>query len=353
MEKSKLAFLTLSLAVCAAVSASAQGPSYIGGTRTAGPGGDTVETFPLGPSVVENKTGTRRLVWADGREATVSVGRTRQFSARVPLKFQENGCVSPDIKLPNCSLRVQFSGLTYGIYWTKHPDPKRINMPITAPNGEVLRTIPGVGELHFLAPHLATGAKPALECDSWDWLPVRTISRWELQSMSPNSETGQSDNQNELSMLGVKLAPAGTRLEISSIDKIVAKQAGQIGLFISLDDIAWYLPHPAFGDPSSRSCQMTLRMDFTAVMPDGFSAEELRQMAMNGQIVEPFDETNQIHREIRALVTFNNPRVPSFDTIESFFFRREWLDLKCVGTSYPPFCSQGIDWSQTKERPLQ
>lgn len=165
------------------------------------------QTFAAAQMVYVN--GAPYVDFGDGRIAVVSHAMGKLNHGTIALRQIENTC-DPGQVLANCKIHMEFASHTVGLRWSTHPDANKLNAYVKriftgSPNSYDIKD--GFGIYSWFSSQVrnqwtASFNPDVIECDQYDWmkqLPAnghrRFLQSWTGETMSPNPETGVSENQ--------------------------------------------------------------------------------------------------------------------------------------------------------------
>src|SRR6185369_16052722 len=84
-----------------------------------------------GPIIDKPQGGPTKVVWSDGREATLSIATIDAQYTTLPIKIFENLCHTAQNTEPViCEAHFGVKAARFSLVWTKNPDPKKLGKPI-------------------------------------------------------------------------------------------------------------------------------------------------------------------------------------------------------------------------------
>jgi hypothetical protein len=181
------------------------------------------------PTITAEKGKPYLLTTADGREATLRITHADSSPQRIPFQISDNNCSNHQNM--SCFYRFTLRKIQAALYWSKNPDPSRINQKVKRhynerdTSGETLE-----------ASAVSAGANPSpsspftaglpgqeIECTDFSWLPESPaeapaslyISRWEDEQNSTNPETGLNENRVSGGRINIELERlSATRMKV-------------------------------------------------------------------------------------------------------------------------------------------
>jgi hypothetical protein len=242
----------------------------------------------IGPEVI-NENGSTRVVWKDGREATLQIAVLKPGYVDVPLKVTENLCEGALNKgIVSCTAKTGVKSARLALLWTKHADKKKIGEPVQLCTGikctgnekeaifrplQVKKFFPSSAK-SLARDFLADVANDEISCEDYSWLPgVKDphvapdeiyISEWLTELNVQNQETGKTENATYGTAMGLTLSktPKNT-LEFTNIDFITSRYSfgflpllyftgNNIGLYVRTQD----------REGSADVCEITVKPKF-------------------------------------------------------------------------------------------
>lgn len=198
---------------------------------------DDQATIKKPPTVSAEKGQPYILTWPDGREARLKIATDDSAPLKARFKIIDNDCT--EYQNMECTYGFTLRRVFLDFVWTKNPvDPDRIGKIVQYGNKNSdgsgsfqdvdLNVGVSTGMIPGKNPILNKGLpKHTIECDDFRWLPSRTkdapselsISRWDGEENSRNSETGNNEARTTNGFLGLKLkAVSRNQLEIESAE---------------------------------------------------------------------------------------------------------------------------------------
>jgi hypothetical protein len=174
-----------------------------------------------------------KIIFGDGREATLMVSKPGTSQFKTPFKITENGC-APSAPAPHCSYNFTVNRIVANFIWTKNPDATRLGKPLDLvyPNNP-RQTIENEGVTYSHYTKLARPQIPndipsdILQCDRWDWLPASqqnsenvVMKIWSGEVMGNNSETDLNENQTFFSYSDISWSREGSVLKLKNIKRM-------------------------------------------------------------------------------------------------------------------------------------
>lgn len=210
--------------------------------------------------LVELPNQPSRLVFGDGREATLMVSKETVAQVNVPFKITENNC-APSARAPLCTYTMNLSRSFANFLWTKNPDASRLGQPLKVNYGGDQDLT--VGSQEVTTTNYAKFARPnapnslmadTITCDQMDWLPQGQqdqqnviMKLWSGEVMTANSESDMNENQAFFTYGDLTWQRRGNKLTLKNI-----KQLNTIILFPALTDTSMIIM-----DDRGQECQIS------------------------------------------------------------------------------------------------
>ncbi len=197
----------------------------------------SLDGIPSAPSpakaleLIEIPGQAAKLVFADGREATLMTSNNAVATASLPLQVTENLC-NPEAAIPHCHYQASILSNTYNFVWSKNPDPQKLGHILQTQYSENSPATDWNGDSTFInnfSNFLPTGARAPLPpdriiCDRFDWLPDTDptsssliMKLWSAEFMMPNAETDVNQNQAAITFSQVEWIKNKTDLELKNV----------------------------------------------------------------------------------------------------------------------------------------
>lgn len=147
------------------------------------------------------------IKWDDTKIAEYQIAKGPLFTGEVPFQVSENSCSNT---VPQgCFLKMHVQIHLPVIYWKKHPKPEREGKVVLAKfsNQEFLINFPYIitmDERILKDPIAKDFPVDEIVCDDFSWLPGKhgttppnktTVTKWNVEKMVTNPETGVSENR--------------------------------------------------------------------------------------------------------------------------------------------------------------
>lgn len=161
---------------------------------------------------------TIELTLPDGRVAHMVLDRRAPLALPLPFQVTDNTCV--DVVGEYCAFRAGLGNDFLALVWKTHPDPKKIGSTVSfTSKADSSKTFCLAQQLYgaqekVSAPIMAGGiSHEVLECKDYRWLPSGevaapesiTFSRFDVELMFENPETGLKENRTVGVALGLPL----------------------------------------------------------------------------------------------------------------------------------------------------
>ncbi|QDK45665.1 hypothetical protein DOM22_11160 [Bdellovibrio sp. ZAP7] len=210
--------------------------------------------------LVELPNQPSRLVFGDGREATLMVSKDTIAQVNVPFKITENNC-APSARAPRCTYTMNLARSFANYLWTKNPDASRLGQPLIVSYGgdqnqpvnpqDIITT----NYTKFASPNTPNSlTADTITCDQMDWLPQGqqreqnvTMKLWSGEVMTANSESDMNENQAFFTYGDLTWQRQGNKLTLKNI-----KQLNTIVLFPALTDTSMIIM-----DDRGQECQIS------------------------------------------------------------------------------------------------
>lgn len=155
-----------------------------------------------------------RMVFADGRVATLMSTDNEVKTYRAPFQVTENLC-NPQAKAPHCQYEMPYKSDSVNFVWTTNPDAARMGQKLKVTTGTNSSfdinddTLVITNFFKHIQKAITTSLPPdRLVCDNYNWLPANAqktlnIKVWSGETMIPNTETNANENRTFFSYSGV------------------------------------------------------------------------------------------------------------------------------------------------------
>jgi hypothetical protein len=218
--------------------------------------------------LVELPNQPSRLVFGDGREATLMVSNEAVGQYKVPFKITENNC-APSTQAPRCTYTMNMARSVANFLWTKNPDTSRLGKPIikafeNSPQTPVASDdVFSTNYSKIARPNLPnTLAADTITCDQMDWLPRGqqqtqnvVMKLWSGELMTQNTESDMNENQAFFTYGDLLWQRQGNTLTLKNI-----KQINTVILFPALTDTSMIVM-----DDNGQECQISSAGSLTAL----------------------------------------------------------------------------------------
>jgi hypothetical protein len=194
-----------------------------------------------------------RAYYPDGGVAKVLAYMGPSTFISGPMKISESNCVSLN-EDPNCRIGTYLSLNILTAVWEKNPDSTRVGKPIES---EVLLTT----DLNRSADRSDTPPSQ-LKCDNYAWVTPPsftdadhfTIREWYSESMTPNFETGITENRITSGAIGLTWKKNGDHYDIQKLVGFIGNTKSAV--------------YPLIGDVITLQMPKDGDICFTAFKPD-------------------------------------------------------------------------------------
>lgn len=243
-------------------------------------------------TMVQQEPGKPIIVkWSETHQGILKVYPQVSPVLSLPFRVHENLC-APTIG-QTCVFKTQFSEPWIFLAWHKHPDSKKIGQIIKQKSsGEFLEDNDTflASEFKNFFPQLAKKLKSAsIECSDYSWIPgsgqktapnALMISRWEIEFMVPNQETGISENRTIGGVLNLELTKNKSTLELQKAKALTSGDFTPPTLVFG-DNFSWTLK-----DKTGDSCQIAFKPgDFSRVQA---TLDELRSKRPDSKDIKSY-----------------------------------------------------------------
>ncbi|QLY23885.1 hypothetical protein [Bdellovibrio sp. KM01] len=218
--------------------------------------------------LVELPNQPSRLIFGDGREATLMVSKEAVGQYNLPFKITENDC-APSAKAPRCTYTMNMGRAVANFLWTKNPDASRLGQPLKLVYSENQQT--NIGPEDVVSTAYSKIARPnvpnslpadTITCDQMDWLPQGqqnsqnvVMKLWSGEFMTQNSESDMNENQAFFTYGDLSWQRQGNKLILKNI-----KQLSTIILFPAMTDTSMIVM-----DDRGQECQISSAGSLTAL----------------------------------------------------------------------------------------
>ena len=221
------------------------------------------------PLLIERLGEPIRLIFTDGRVATLTEGATDVYPVSVRIDVSENACV-PDARLPRCFLEGNARTSRFRWAWSQHSTAAKIGATMTYGGTTPVQIDWTWSPTYrsFEPAEFQELGDYSLRCDDYAWTGSRngppeslSMSAWNAESMFFNAETHVSENTTVSGALGlrfVRTSPDSFRL--ASVDSWFSLSRVSISSSLIGQGVAW-----AFLTPAGGECQISGVMDIGAL----------------------------------------------------------------------------------------
>ncbi len=213
-----------------------------------------------------------RLVFGDGREATLMISSEATGQFKVPFKITENNC-APSAPAPICTYTMNMGRSVANFMWTKNPDATRLGKPLYQQYGDSQPS--PISPEDVFSTNYSKMARPNIPnslpadtiiCDQMDWLPRGQqksqnviMKLWSGEFMTQNSESDMNENQAFFTYGDLSWQRQGNTLTLKNI-----KQLNTIILFPALTDTSMIVM-----DDNGQECQISAAGSLSALQGAG------------------------------------------------------------------------------------
>jgi hypothetical protein len=221
------------------------------------------------PVVVEQAGEPIRLIFSDGREATLFESLSAPYEIEVKIDLTDNTC-QPQARLARCRLGARLLNSTFRWMWTKNPDGTRIGqtMAYAGRGSELVMTDNWTPTDRDYDPDFFRDLGPyRLLCDDFAWAGAGTeaparlaMTAWNAEFMLGNNETGISENASVAGAFGLTFErTAKQELSLTAVDQWFVSSRVFIATAPVGQSVSWQLQAPQGG-----ICQVAASMDLNA-----------------------------------------------------------------------------------------
>jgi len=176
--------------------------------QTTAPAAPSSPVIP--PKLMEGEGQPVRLVFADGRVATLMTTTPAIDTLKIPFQVTENLC-RPQAAPPVCHYEFSYQSMAANFVWTTNPDAARIGQKLEytfdPKSGATYQKLSDdnftitsfLKTINHVIPVDVTSDR--IVCDHYDWFPSDAATKrvrmklWGGEFMIPNSETDLNENQ--------------------------------------------------------------------------------------------------------------------------------------------------------------
>jgi len=218
-----------------------------------------------------------KLIFADGREASLILEVRKKYKATSKAVVKENICF-PDLLPKSCSWTYEVGSYDISFIWSKHPDASKLKKVV------VVKFYESPNKLHMTLndaslgnigtiDSLASKTGPILTCDSGDWLekfpktPSQNIlvAAWGFESMQQNSISKKNENMTIFQVNDIELKPIGR----NSWQVVVPKDADDIDRLIPVTD-----PNTIYYENGQQQCSIQVRLEKSIIGALGIADQQ-------------------------------------------------------------------------------
>tara|TARA_B110001454_G_C12723312_1_gene436643 strand:+ start:59030 stop:59965 length:936 start_codon:yes stop_codon:yes gene_type:complete len=247
-----------------------------------------------------------KLIFADGREASLIIGVRKKYQAVSKAVVKENICF-PDVLPQNCSWTYEVGSYDIRFVWSKHPDVSKLKQVVIVNvynNKTKLMMTLNDASISGLATVDAIVSKkgPILKCDSDAWLlnlpktPSQNIlvSAWGFETMRQNSISKKNENQTSFQVNDVELKSVGT----NSWQVVVPEGAEDVDRLIPVTD-----PNTIYYENNQRQCSIQVRLEKSIIGALGIADQQPIEKTYSLPLPKSIPK-NLINREVFSGVKY-------------------------------------------------
>jgi hypothetical protein len=229
-----------------------------------------------------------KMIFADGREATLMASNAPPLTVKIPVQVTENLCRT-EAKAPNCYYEATLFQSRSALVWTKNPDSSRMGKKLTLNTtddddkfkDENFKQLDDSKKAFFsiqkfFTPDLPDLPQDRLVCDDYAWLPVQVgtksilMKMWSSETNNPNGETGVAENMTVQSYTGMQWNVTTGGLTLNAVRNF----SGVFSIFPPLSQASMMI----LANEQGRDCQISLSANPT-VVSEAASHQEIPEVS--------------------------------------------------------------------------